>query len=70
MSQLLILGSSVLAVGPLVETSAEIAAPDVIFPKQSMPGWQIVETNLPNDFSPMTHEWANGSIQKKSIEAD
>lgn len=60
MTQLLVLGEKVLAVGPFTETESEVIAADSIWPKHVMVGWSIVNATLPAGFTQATHTW-NGS---------
>lgn len=64
MTELLVLGSVILAHGPLEKTTDTISAPDGIFPKHVIGGWSIVEVELPADFSCATYEWRSGLVRK------
>lgn len=62
MTQLLIQGSGVLALGPFEQNESEIVAPDGIYPVHVIPGWQIVETELPDDFTCVAYEWNGAAL--------
>jgi hypothetical protein len=65
MTQLLIQGAVILAQGPFTETDEEIRADDVIVPKHVVPGWQIVEAALPNDFYIAAYAWDGAAVVPK-----
>jgi len=67
MTQLLIIGTKILAVGPFSETSEEIISTEIIYPKSTIPDYQINDTSLPEDFSIQTYEWITDHVQKKSV---
>lgn len=62
MTQLLVVGTAILAVGPFTMTPDEIRAPDVIFPVHTVEGWQMVSAELPPDFTPLAYEWVKGGL--------
>lgn len=64
MSQLLILGTAILAVGPLIDTGDTIECPGIDFPKAVIPGYEIQEVSLPDDFTIQTYIWVAGALQK------
>lgn len=64
MSQLLILGTAILAVGPFVDTENQISSPDIVYPKSTIPGYQIQDVTLPPDFTIQTYRWVAGALQK------
>lgn len=64
MSQLLVLGSIILAADP-VETGDSFVTPDQIFPKHVIPGYFLVGAVLPEGFTPHTYFW-NGSDPEMS----
>jgi hypothetical protein len=67
MTELLILGRTILAQGPLQKTTETISAPDGVFPKHVIEGWAIVEAELPDDFSCASYEWNSGPVRKPPI---
>src|SRR6185437_5786157 len=62
MTQILIHGSSILAQGPFEQTASEIVARDGIYPLSVIPGWQIVDVALPDDFTFAGYVWSNGAL--------
>jgi hypothetical protein len=64
MSQLLILGTGILAIGPLVDTGNAIQCPDIIYPKTTIPGYEIQDVVLPSDFTIQTYRWVAWALQK------
>ena len=62
--KLLILGSAILA-ADVKETGTEIIAADIVYPKQSISGYQIVDADVPNDFSSNDYEYLDGTIALK-----
>lgn len=67
MSQLLVLSTAILAVGPFTVTDTDIIGPDVIYPKAIIPGYEIVETDLPPNFNPPDWEWIAGQLEPKYV---
>lgn len=70
MTQLLILGATVLARGPFTVTDTEIRAEDSTWPKHVVPGWEIVETDAPEDFTPGEFEWVGEKLVGKATDAE
>lgn len=66
MTQLLTQGAAILAVGPFTMTGDEIRAADVIFPAGVIDGWQLVNADLPADFSPALYEWRGSELVAKA----
>lgn len=66
MSDLLILGTDILAIGPFTITDDSIIAPDIVFPKSIIPGWEIVSADLPEGFLIADYEWVSGHLQLKN----
>lgn len=64
--KLLILGSAILAID-VTETATEVAASDIIYPKQTIEGYQIVDVDAPDDFSSNCYEYLDGVIVKKQV---
>jgi hypothetical protein len=64
MTQLLILSTSILATGPVVDTGDSLQTPFIIYPKSLIPGYQIQDVSLPSDFSVQTYQWVSGQLQK------
>lgn len=62
MTQLLIQGSAILAVGPFEQAADSIVGPDAIFPKHVLDGWHIVEADLPPDFSTGAYRWDGADL--------
>jgi hypothetical protein len=67
MTQLLVWDTAILAVGPIEDMGDSLYTPEMSIPKALIPGYQIVETSLPSDFSPATYEWIGGVLKKKSV---
>ena len=61
---ILIQGSTILAIGPFTMTDTEIHSPDAVFPKHVVAGWQIVDATLPVNFAPGSHTYSNGVFTK------
>lgn len=66
MTQILILGSGILAQGPFTDTGDSLAAPDIVYPKATIPGYQIVDVPLPDHFSPAGFTWNGSEIVAKT----
>lgn len=64
MTQLLILSTSILAIGPVTDTGDSIQTPDIVYPKSLIPGYEVVDVSLPDDFSIQDYEWVSGHLQK------
>jgi hypothetical protein len=60
MTQLLILGTSILAQAPIVDSGDTLRSADAIYPKSVIAGYQLVDAALPPGFSPAAYSW-NGS---------
>lgn len=58
---ILTIGTTILAVG-VTETGDNIASSDAIYPKHVIPGWQIIEAELPNDYAPGKYCYENGFV--------
>lgn len=65
MSQLLILGTSILAQAPLIESEDSIQSSDAVYPKIAIDGYRIVEASLPNGFSCHEYQFINDAIVKR-----
>ncbi len=64
-SQILVVGSAVLAHGPFTgvdDESYTIVAGDGAWPKHVMEGWQIVDVDLPDDFICANYQWSAGTL--------
>src|ERR1700748_826865 len=64
MTQLLIVGTSILAIGPIDDSGTDVITPDIIYPKSLIPGYQIVDVNLPSGFAIQDYEWISGNLHK------
>jgi len=62
MTQLLIQGAAILTCGPFEQTESEIVAPDGIYPLSVIPGWQIIDVSLPDDFTLASYTWSSGAL--------
>lgn len=60
--KLLILNSTILACGDLIETDDSIQSVDAIYPKHVIAGWQIVDAEVPEGFAPAGYEWDGGQV--------
>jgi len=60
--RLLIHNSNILAQDP-VEDADKIAANGAVFYKATMPGWEIVEMTLPDDFVVDSYQYSDGRLQ-------
>lgn len=67
MTQLLIQGAAILAQGPFEMDAGSIKAPDAIFPKHVIPGWSMVDVDLPADFSVGGYEWDGALVKKPPV---
>lgn len=65
MTQLLIQGEVVLAVGPFEMDAESIKAPDAIFPKHVIPGWSMADVELPSDFTVAGYAWDGVAVTAK-----
>jgi hypothetical protein len=65
--KLLILNNSILAAGEFTETDAEIQTSDAIYPKHVIEGYQILDIDVPEGFTPQGYEYQNGAIVAKPI---
>lgn len=66
MTQLLTQGSTILAVGPFIETDDSIRAEDVIFPKHVIEGYLVVEAELPDHFQSSSYQWNGTAVVMKT----
>ena len=60
--RLLIHNSNILAQDP-VEDTDRITANGAIFYKATMPGWEIIDTALPDDFGVDNYQYSDGRLQ-------
>lgn len=67
MTQLLIQGSSILAQGPFDMDADSIWTDDQVFPKRVIPGWSMVDVEVPADFTVAGYSWNNGLVKKEVI---
>ncbi len=67
MTQLLIVGTAILAQGPLTQDDAHIFAPDITYPKDVIVGWQIVDVEAPSGFEPVNFTWDGAAVQPKPV---
>lgn len=58
--KILILNTTILATGEITETETEIRTADAIYPKHVIPGWQIVEAEVPADYAPGKYVFDGG----------
>lgn len=65
MTKLLILSSAILAAGDLAETDDAIQSADAIYPKHVVEGWQIVEAEVPEGFTPAGYAWSGSQVVAK-----
>ena len=68
MTQLLIQGSTILAQGPFTgieDDSDSIQSSDAIYPKHVIEGWQIVECDVPDEFTPAGYTWNGLEVAAK-----
>lgn len=65
MTQLLIVGSTIIAQGPLTQDASNVYATDAIYPKHVINGYQLVEAELPAGFTCAGYEWINGALSQK-----
>jgi hypothetical protein len=66
MTKIIVMGSEIVAVGPWTETSEAFECENAVIPKAAISGWQIVETELPEDFAQGGYEWSGGALARKS----
>lgn len=73
MKQLLIVGETILAVGPFVDDGENIRAytpegkADAVYPKHVMSGHAVVTTGLPADFSCSGYLWKGGLVKRPPV---
>lgn len=60
MTNLLIVGSQILDVGPFSDDGITVSSPTANYPHSAMPGFQIVTTTVPPGFFPTAYTW-NGT---------
>lgn len=65
MTEVLISGSAIMAIGPFAVNEDEVRSSDAVFPKHVLGEWRIVTTKLPEDFTCASYEWADGLIPKQ-----
>jgi len=65
--KILVQGSNILAVGSLTETADAITSDDAVYPKHVIPGWQIVEAALPDDYAPGRYALSAGVFTLNSM---
>lgn len=66
MTQLLVLGTVILAVGPVNDSGDNVVTPYIIYSKSMIPGYEIVGTELPPNFIPQDYEWIDDELFLKS----
>lgn len=62
--KLLIQGSAILAKGPFQIAQEGITADEAYFPAASMPGWVIVDVEVPADFVVSEFQWNGTSVAR------
>lgn len=67
MTEILVINSVILACGPFDNTEDSIVCPDIIYPKSVIDGYEIVEIDLPDDFSIYSYEYISGILNKKVV---
>ena len=60
-------GSNILDVGSLTETADAVTSSDAVYPKHVIPGWQIVDATLPEDYAPGKYTFNAGMFTLKLI---
>lgn len=63
--KLLILNSAILAAGDLTETADTIETDDAIYPKHVIAGYEVVDVEVPEDFTPARYEYHAGVLVKR-----
>jgi biopolymer transport protein ExbD len=64
MTKLLVQGEVILA-KDVIDVGDEIHSADAICPKHVIEGWQIVDAEVPNSFTPAEYTWDGSSVVKK-----
>lgn len=67
MTQLLVIAPDILAIGPFSETETDIIAIGIVYPKAIIPGYQIVDAELPPNFLIQDYNWVDGVLVKKFV---
>jgi hypothetical protein len=70
MTQILVVGSEILAVAPLTDTGNNIVSSDAIYPKTSMPGWFLTDMALPADFAPHKYQLSGNQLVVRTLPAE
>lgn len=65
MSQLLILGSAIIASNP-IESDDAFTTPDAVYPKHVIEGYEVVTADVPDGFTVQGHEWIDGAVAAKA----
>jgi hypothetical protein len=60
--KLLIVTGSILAVGPFKDDGDSISTPEIIFPKHVIDGYEMVDVELPPDFSLGAYLWDGAKV--------
>lgn len=65
MTKILVMGSEIVAVGPWIETPSVFECENAIIPKSAIPGYQVVDVELPPGFAANGYEWIGGALSEK-----
>lgn len=65
MTQLLIVGTNIIAQGPFISTDGAVETADQIIPKHIIEGWYIVDVDVPEGFTPGGYEYINSVLAVK-----
>ena len=67
LTKLLVVGSEILGHGVFTVTEGDIKHLSFVYPKQVIPGWQIVEATLPTDYAHDKYTFSAGMFAIKAV---
>lgn len=62
MTQLLIVGTTILDIGPFTQTDAQITSADAVYPLNAIPGYSLQDVTLPAGFTSARYRWVDGAL--------
>lgn len=66
MTQLLLFGDRIIAQGPFTQDDTCVYGNKLIVLQSGIPGWQIVDVDVPNGFDPVNYTWDGAAVQPKT----
>lgn len=60
--KILIVGEQICNIGEFEETENTVVHKDITYPKHTIEGYEIIEVQLPDDFSFTKYVWKNGFV--------